>query len=593
MPSRPSNPGADGTHISKLDFDSHRKPRTPATSHDSSASDPNGGGLLRDDESFFSNIVDGVIQRDRRKMRRAILKYVSFASAILSSLCAGSITVYSLYGPLFLKHLRYSQYQVNAVSTTAELAMYLPVPLFGYLCDRYNPRPVSLAAGVLFGVGYLLAALTYRAGPERSGGWPFAVMVLAFVGVGMGTSGMYLSAVTTCAKNFGRGKHKGLALAMPIAAFGLSGVWESQVGSHQFSPRNRDGGRGDMDAFRYFLFLAGLLFAVGLIGAVALRVVNEEELIDEAVDELERSGLLEDSPLFQRSVLHDNDPPHAHANNYGTLHSSNQPDNNSTTSRTQDPTSALKKTRLLNTETRLFLTDPTMWLLALGFFLTTGPGEAFINNLGTIIHTLYPPSPISKNSPIPPSNSPATHVSIVASTSTLARLLMGTLSDVLAPIASTEAHFQKLTCTISRMTFLLIFTLLSSLGQLLLATGAIQSSPTLFPLVSALLGLGYGAIFSLCPIIVSVVWGVENFGTNWGIVAVVPAAGAAIWGAIYSAVYQAGVEKSQIFGQEEQQMCYGVLCYQSTFWGMAVASWVAMGLWFWAWRGWKGRGVAV
>ncbi len=578
MPSRSSSRSVNPGKIDKLDFDTNRRP--PSTVHDSTGpSSPT--GLLRDDESFFSNIVDGVIERDRRNIRRQVLKYASFASAILSCLCAGSITGYSLYGPLFLKNLRYTQFQVNLVSTTATTAMYLPVPLIGYLCDRYNPRPLSLVAGILFGFGYLLGAFTYHAGPLNSeGGWPFALMVLAFTGVGTGTSCMYLSAVTTCAKNFGRGKHKGLTLALPIAAFGLSGVWQSQVASHFFTPK--DG--GDIDVFRYFLFLAGLLFAVGVVGAFGLRVVNEEDLIDEAVNDLERSGLLEESPLFQRSTLHDAE----NTNGYGTLTPSTSPPDDS---KPHDPSNlepALKKTLLLNTETRLFLSDPTTYLLAAGFFLTTGPGDAFINNLGTIIHTLYPPS---TSTPIPTSNSPTTHVSIVALTSTLARLLTGTLSDLLAPTTSPP---NPRTCTVSRVTFLLLSTLLFSLGQALLASGLVQQKPALFPTVSALIGLGYGAIFTLTPIITSTVWGVENFGTNWGIVAVVPAAGAAIWGAVYSAVYQAGVDTSRP-GPDggREQMCYGVRCYQSTFWAMAVASWLAIGLWMFAWRGWRRRDIAV
>ncbi|KAL6719456.1 putative monocarboxylate transporter mch1 [Lecanora helva] len=564
--------------IDTLDFDSNR--RTPSTTLDSSKpSSPN--GLLRDDESFFSDVVEGAVERDRRKMRRQILKYASFANAILNCLCAGSITAYSLYGPLFLKHLHYTQYQVNIVSTVAEIAMYLPVPLFGYLCDRYNPRPLSLAAGCLFGLGYLLAALTYHAGPQHSeGGWPFAIMVIAFVGVGCGTSCMYLSAVTTCAKNFGKGKHKGLALAIPIAAFGLSGMWQSQVGSRFFTPIKG----GDTDVFRYFLFLAGLLFAVGLIGAVGLRIFNEEELLEDAVEDLERSGLLRDDSLIQRSLIHDGED----TNGYGTISSSarsTSPSPSKKLSGLPRPNAPLKKA-LLNAETRIFLTDNTMWLLAGGFFLTTGPGEAFINNLGTVIGTLYPPP----SSP-PSSNSPATHVSIVAVTSTIARLLTGTLSDLLAPASQSKSR----SCTISRLSFLLSSTVLFSLGLILLASGLIQSFPHLFPLVSALIGLGYGAVFSLTPIIVSVVWGVQNFGTNWGIVAVVPAAGAAIWGAIYSAVYQAGVDGGRSGGQraDEGQFCFGAQCYQATFWGMAGASWAAIMLWGLAWRLWRRKGIAV
>lgn len=74
MPSRSSSSSANG--IDKLDFDDNRRPPSSA------GSDP--GGLLRDDESLLSNVVDGVIERDRRKMRRQLVKYLSFGSAILS-----------------------------------------------------------------------------------------------------------------------------------------------------------------------------------------------------------------------------------------------------------------------------------------------------------------------------------------------------------------------------------------------------------------------------------------------------------------------------------------------------------------------------
>lgn len=475
--------------------------------------------------------------------------------------------------------------------------MYLPVPLFGYLCDRYNPRPLSALAGVFFGAGYLLAAFTYRANDHgHSQSWPFGVMILAFVGIGMGTSCMYLSAVTTCAKNFGRGSHKGLALAMPIAAFGLSGMWQSQVGSLLLYDR----ARGDVDVFNFFLFLAILLFSVGLIGALALQVVDEDELIDDALSELERSGLLEDSPLFHRSLLHDSTPNH-NANSYGTLTPPPlDPAVESASFRSNDPANSSedrrKKTWLLNTETRLFLLDPTMWLLAAGFFLVTGPGEAFINNLGTILSTLYSPSSAGP----PASNSPATHVSIVALASTLARLATGTLSDLLAP-PSTPDHQSSSPSTpgISRLAFLLTSTFILSTAQILLASGLIQSHPSLFGLVSALQGLGYGAAFSLTPIIISVVWGVQNFGTNWGIVAVAPAGGAAVWGAVYSAVYQAGIEQKvarsteTVGALEEETRCFGLKCYAATFWAMAVCSWLAIGLWSIAWRRWRRKGIAV
>jgi hypothetical protein len=65
--------------IDKLSFDDHRIPRSSQNDSDS------GGhhGLLRDDVSLLSVVVDGVIERDRQRLRRRIIRYTSFAGAVL------------------------------------------------------------------------------------------------------------------------------------------------------------------------------------------------------------------------------------------------------------------------------------------------------------------------------------------------------------------------------------------------------------------------------------------------------------------------------------------------------------------------------
>ncbi|KAI9673764.1 MAG: putative monocarboxylate transporter mch1 [Trizodia sp. TS-e1964] len=549
------------------------------------------GSPYSTEDDFHPGEVSIKYKRQKKQSRAAYTRYASFACAILSCLCAGSITAYSLYGHLFLTRLNYSQFQVNIISITAELAMYLPVPLFGYLCDRYNPRPVSLLSGILFGLGYLIAALAYH----LTG--PFQAMALAFVFIGMGTSCMYVSAVTTCAKNFGRGKHKGFALAVPIAAFGLSGMWQSQVGSRILYERET----GEVDVFKYFIFLSITLLLAGIIGTFGLRIVDESEMIDDALERLEQSGLLEESAFFHAG---------SHGNGYGTIDAAADQADDQVTLHSHIEE---KKVWLLNEATRMFLLDKTLWWLAAGFFLVTGPGEAFINNMGTIIGTLSPPPQAGS-----PTNSPttaATHVSIVAITSTISRIFTGTLSDMLAPRPPSQKSGSTTSSlfSVSRISFLLAFALLLSMGQVLLASGLIQGHGERFWLVSALIGAGYGATFSLAPIIVSVVWGVENFGTNWGILAMTPALGATVWGLAYSAVYQKFAGRSlansdvtkvdiqlesdgALVGYVKDELCYGRECYASTFWAMTISVWLACGLWVWAWRGpggWKRRGIAL
>lgn len=613
--------------IDKLDYTPGGKPllprsRDPSRSRHSAAAT---AAAEEDDEedqhsyagSFFSDIAQGIADKDRERLRKELWRYGSFAWALINTLGAGSITAYSLYAPLFQHRLRYSQLQVNGISIAAEIAMYLPVPLWGMLCDRWGPGIPSVLAGAFFGMGYLLAAFDYQSGPPSAlggTGWPYGVMVLAFVFIGMGTSLMYLSAVTTCAKNFGRGKYKGIALALPIACFGLSGMWQAQVGSQLLYETKSDGSKGDVNVYKFFLFLGILLLTTGVIGSYVLRIVDEEELIEDAVEELEQSGFLDESEYFHR-LLQEREEQEG----YGTLSDSivEEISRKADQLKAKKAEDARRKTWLLNAETRRFLGDRTMWWLAAGFLLVTGPGEAFINNLGTIIDTLYPPMSVPEGGN---PTSAATHVSIVAVMSTVARILTGTLTDILAPTSSPHQHrrgpnsiansisslppplpVEKKRVEVSRVTFLIGFCILMSVGQVVLATGFVQEHAERFWIVSASIGAGYGAAFSLTPIIVSVIWGVENFGTNWGICAMMPALGATIWGLVYSGVYQwaAGletVESGGIADVVEDKLCYGVKCYAATFWAMSVCVWLACGLWLWAWRGpggWASKGVAV
>lgn len=494
------------------------------------------------------------------------------------------------------------------------MGLYLLVPLFGYLCDRYSPAPLSLLASLLFGGGYLLAAFTYKAGPPASSGapgaqgWPFPLMVIAFIAVGAGTSCMYLSGVATCAKNFSRGKYRGLILALPIAAFGLSGMWQSQVGAHLLYERLPDGHQGDVDVFRYFFFLGLLLIGVGLLGALCLRIVDEEELIDRGVEELERSGLLQDSEFFHAQ--------NGRRPNYGAV---NQPDSEDDSDVEADLSESMvlkkqqeearlrrKKSWLLNHATSSFLSDRTMWLLAAGFFLVTGPGEAYINNVGTIIPALTP----KPGTGPPPAGRPSSHVSIIALTSTIARIFTGTMCDIFAPRpldhqdpdnTNTNTNTNKPPpFSLSRLTLLLPSALLLSTGFLTLSLPSlVPTHPPLLLSTSALLGLGYGACFSLIPIIISVVWDVENFATNWGIVAVVPAPGAALWGVVYSVEYgrNAAASSSRDDGEygdgEGQGQCSGRGCFEGWAWGCAASVALAVLLWGFAWRSWRRRGVVV
>lgn len=501
---------------------------------------------------------------------------VSLVAATAAALCAGSIAAFSLYAPAFQARLGYSQLQVNGVAIGGSLALYLPISAMGYACDRRGPAPLALASSVLFGLGYGLAAAVYRrvdkgrragrgaAPADPAADWSYPLVVTAFVCVGAATCAMYMASVSTCAKNFSRARYRGLALAMPVTGFGLSGMWLSQVGSRFFCELRPGGARDDVDVFRFFVFLAVLLFVVGIVASVTLRVVDERHLILDAIEDLERSALLG----------HAEPPP---------------PSGPET-----DPLFQPSKDWLLNAETRRFLADGTMWPFALAFLLMIGPGEAFVNNLGTVLGTLTPPAST-------PPTSAATQVSIFGVASTVSRLLLGSLTDLVAPVPESQrAHSggsSRGRVAVSRVVFVLFFAALMSVGLAFLASGAVQDHAERFWVVSGLVGAGYGAIFSLTPLVVSIIWCAENFATNFGIIAMLPALGSTFWGLVYSAVYQAGAKVSSSAGPlVDQNFCYGLQCYSSAFWAEAISVWAACALLFWVWKGqsgWQRRGIIV
>ncbi|KAH8896892.1 MFS general substrate transporter, partial [Thozetella sp. PMI_491] len=495
-------------------------------------------------------------------------------------LFAGSLTTYSLYANQFLTHLNYTQIQVNSISVSAELAMCLPVALYGYLCDRYSPAPLSLFSGTLFTGGYLTAAWAYRA-DERlvSSGHPgehYSKMTLAFVFIGAATSCMHIVALTTCAKAFGASRHRGLLLSTPLAAFGLSGMWQSQLGVALFGLGPGSPFQGDLDVFAYFVALGSVLFLVGILGCFGLGNPLEQNGRHEG--ELEGATPTDDP----NGVPYGVDQPAAES---PAINGQND----------------LIQTGNSNPGT--YFRDPNMWLLAIGFVLATGIGEAYMNNasnllVGTIVDIEYCPDK-SRGATIQRSY----HVSLLAVSSTATRLVVGAVSDRFAPLDRGSTIIAKRRgITISRVGVLLCTTSLLFLGCLLLSIPALHPGHSgdcrpgtgtgMLAVTTALVGIGYGSSFALVPIIINTVWGPQNFGTNWGVVATLSSFGVGAWSLFYAWVYQEAAQHVA-----SNRICRaGWSCYGLWAVGTTIGVGLAMLAWTLAWKGkggWQQKRIAV
>jgi hypothetical protein len=68
------SPPPEGGRIHSLDFDANRTVRSQNSQR----------SLLDDDVDFMAEVASGIIDRDRRKMRRECMRVTSFVCAVLS-----------------------------------------------------------------------------------------------------------------------------------------------------------------------------------------------------------------------------------------------------------------------------------------------------------------------------------------------------------------------------------------------------------------------------------------------------------------------------------------------------------------------------
>ncbi|KAK9467366.1 major facilitator superfamily domain-containing protein [Lipomyces arxii] len=505
---------------------------------------------LLEDPVISPSIEDHILNEDETmsrlssnaKRRLVIKKGITFASALLNCLCAGTVMVFSLYAPQFQTRLGYTQVQVNILSILVEVGMYLTSPIVGMSADIYGSGPLSLMSGITFAVAYSLGNWSF------SRPLPFLIMCIAFLLVGIGTACMYFGSITACAKTFTT--NRGLALGVPITAYGLSSLWQSQLIAWLFTDKST----GDVFVSRLFTFYAIFLFFIGSIASVGFFVGYRPDLEQSYKVHRHTSiklGSNEDTPLISGE---DSD---------GTNHAiSIEAEEHAINDEGDIKDVSLTRKQMISE----FVRDWTAWGLAAGLFATTGPGEMFMNNMGSVIRSIGTPGP-----------STALNVAVHSFFSSSMRIVAGVLSDVI----SRGPHKQ------SRMLLLLFFAVVLTIGHFLVGFGGVQAANGWwFWLVSALLGSGYGAVFTLAPTIVSLVWGADRFGTHWGVLFVFPAIGSIIYEMIYASIYD--------YHTEDRRLCYGLSCYGTTFLITGASCVFAAFAWLSIWRlGWNRCGVFV
>jgi len=243
------------------------------------------------------------------------------------------------------------------------IAVYLLIPVWGQVSQRTSPRLLSLLSATGFSLGYLMAAWEFSGAPHTSG--PTFIIVLAvFCLIGAATSATLMGSIAAIAATFEGSPYIGIALAAPVACFGISGLVESRLALLFVNSE------GVFEVVKYFIALATVLLSTGVVGAVGLRTPGRQK---PAFD-----SDTEDPAGFEERDLLDS-PVESSPHHYGTVQ---QPI--SSTSDEDRPLCESRRRHSLKhpeSSTMAILKDPVLWLLAVASLLIAGPCEVYNMNV--------------------------------------------------------------------------------------------------------------------------------------------------------------------------------------------------------------------
>ncbi|KAI3610638.1 mfs transporter [Moniliophthora roreri] len=482
--------------------------------------------------------------------------------------------------PLLTKHV---------LKPRTSVGLYLSGPFWGKIVDSHGPKAPLLSAFVLHLVGYSgIRAIYDRGLPEGTKSLShlmiFLLVLCSFMtGVG-GNAGM-CSGINTTARSFPdhvRGSTTGLV----ISGFGLSAFFFSTL-AHIVAP-------GNTSSFLLLLALGTSLPM--LVGLFTVRPIplplseaehhrrrHDHEHVDYAEvdaasitpsvlnhqDNDSRIHLLgrdEEEEILEESRGVELSPPRSRPSQRGQHQSRSSVGHISVEAGPN--VHGLK----------LFKTGD-FWLLSCILSLLSGTGLMYINNVGSMSQALYAHEVQDAFDPVEASKWQSTQVSTISFMNFTGRIVIGLLSDLI-----------KARLGLPRSYLLLLVSTLVLISQL--TATHIETVEHLWK-ASAILGLGYGTVFSLFAALCVEWFGLAHFSENWGYLSLSPSIG----GNIFSVAFgrnldaherDAATSKSNSANlgpsapEKEIQCLAGRTCYVDSLKLTTVACLVAIGLSIWA-----------
>lgn len=145
---------------------------------------------------------------------------IAFMGTLLQ-LCLGTVYAWSFFQNPLRDIYHWSNSQVAMTFSIAIVCLGLAAAWGGIHLAKYGPRKLAMTGGLLFGLGYLLAALALYL--ESLPLLYLGYGVIGGIGLGLG----YVTPIATAAKWFP--DHKGLVTGMVVMGFGFGALLMSKV----------------------------------------------------------------------------------------------------------------------------------------------------------------------------------------------------------------------------------------------------------------------------------------------------------------------------------------------------------------------------
>ena len=146
-------------------------------------------------------------------------------AAVIMQICLGAVYGWSVFKIPLMRTQQWSETQVQLNFTLAIFFLGVGTIIGGLWQDKVGPRRVATVAGVLYGVGYMLAGFSVTR--QSLNGLYFAYGVLTGVGMGMG----YICPVATLVKWFP--ERRGLMTGVAVCGYGAGALIMSPIAARE------------------------------------------------------------------------------------------------------------------------------------------------------------------------------------------------------------------------------------------------------------------------------------------------------------------------------------------------------------------------